>query len=196
MTSSSLHDLLPVKTHEARTTVAYQLRVTNISQKTNKPYPDASKSVLISNILTLLVTAASGYAVYFSAQSIPKLQKYEQTAEKAAEWSSTAKKQLWDTRYTVGAGFIFSLFSLYNGLSFVLFTSSKLVFRNSAWALVLAAGSYGISLYMRSYWNNKAKIPMLEEYNRAIEDSTQVAKALDVLVLGWLVVAPLKLFGV
>lgn len=63
--------------------------------------------VLISNILTLLVTAASGYAVYFSAQSIPKLQKYEQTAEKAAEWSSTAKKQLWDTRYTVGAGFIF-----------------------------------------------------------------------------------------
>ncbi|CRK43792.1 hypothetical protein HYQ45_002387 [Verticillium longisporum] len=152
--------------------------------------------VLISNILTLLVTAASGYAVYFSAQSIPKLQKYEQTAEKAAEWSSTAKKQLWDTRYTVGAGFIFSLFSLYNGLSFVLITSSKLVFRNTAWALALAAGSYGISLYMRSYWNNKAKIPMLEEYNRAIEDSTQVAKALDVLVLGWLVVAPLKLFGV
>ncbi|KAM9884810.1 hypothetical protein VDGL01_00995 [Verticillium dahliae] len=162
--------------------------------------------VLISNILTLLVTAASGYAVYFSAQSIPKLQKYEQTAEKAAEWSSTAKKQLWDTRYTVGAGFIFraewltrpkqSLFSLYNGLSFVLFTSSKLVFRNTAWALVPAAGSYGISLYMRSYWNNKAKIPMLEEYNRAIEDSTQVSKALDVLVLGWLVVAPLKLFGV
>ncbi|KAM0325926.1 hypothetical protein ACHAQA_007231 [Verticillium albo-atrum] len=152
--------------------------------------------VLISNILTVLVTAASGYAVYFSAQSIPKLQKYEQTAEKAAEWSAAAKKQLWDTRYTVGAGFLFSLFSLYNSVSFLLFTSSKLFFRNAAWSLVLTAGSYGVGLYMRSYWNNKAKIPLLEEYNRAIEDSTQVAKALDALVLGWLVLTPLKLFGV
>jgi hypothetical protein len=81
-------------------------------------------------------------------------------------------------------------------VSFLLFTSVKLVFRNTAWALVLAAGAYGVGLYMRSFWSNKAKIPMVEDYNRAIEDTTQVTKALDGLVLGWLVLAPLKLFGI
>ena len=46
----------------------------------------------------------SAYAAWVSIQSIPKLRKYEEKAQKAAEWSRTAEKRLWDTRYTVGAG--------------------------------------------------------------------------------------------
>lgn len=57
-------------------------------------------------ILSLAIANVSGYCLYHSAQSIPKLQQYERKAEKAAEWSDVAAKRLWDTRYTVGAGFI------------------------------------------------------------------------------------------
>jgi hypothetical protein len=78
------------------------------SEDIRKHPPDRTNIMaVLSALLTLLLTAASGYATYFSAQSIPKLQKYEDKAQKAAEWSNVATKQLWDTRYTVGAGFIF-----------------------------------------------------------------------------------------
>jgi hypothetical protein len=52
------------------------------------------------------VAVISAYATWVSARSIPKLQKYEEKAQKAAEWSRTAEKRLWDTRYTVGAGLV------------------------------------------------------------------------------------------
>lgn len=54
----------------------------------------------------------SGYSLLHSWDSIPKLQKYEKKAEKGAEWSRTAEKQLWDTRYTVAAGLIMVSFLL------------------------------------------------------------------------------------
>lgn len=52
------------------------------------------------------VALVSAYATAVSIQSIPKLRKYEGKAQKAAEWSRAAEKQLWDTRYTVGAGLV------------------------------------------------------------------------------------------
>ena len=60
----------------------------------------------ITNILALALAIVSGYALSNSYQSIPKLRKYEERAEKAAEWSHSAEKRLWDTRYTVAAGFV------------------------------------------------------------------------------------------
>ena len=56
--------------------------------------------------LLLVIAAVSGYCLLHSSSSIPKLQKYEGKAKKAAEWSTAAEKRLWDTRYTVAAGFI------------------------------------------------------------------------------------------
>jgi len=55
--------------------------------------------------VVLVLGAVSAGALYRSSQSIPKLQKYESDAKRAAEWSSTAEERLWATRYTVGAGF-------------------------------------------------------------------------------------------
>ena len=56
--------------------------------------------------LPIGIAALSAYCLARSAQSIPKLQRYEDSAKKAARWSNAADKRLWDTRYTVGAGFI------------------------------------------------------------------------------------------
>ena len=57
-----------------------------------------------SALLYVAIACLSAYGLSHSARSIPKLKKYEDKAERAAKWSNTADKRLWDTRYTVGAG--------------------------------------------------------------------------------------------
>lgn len=57
---------------------------------------------LVAAILILI----SGYALKQSLTSISNVKTYEAKAEKAADWSNTAKTRLWDTRYTIGAGFV------------------------------------------------------------------------------------------
>jgi len=64
-----------------------------------------------------------------------------------------------------------------------------------AWPLLLGAGEYLVSRYMRSFWEQKAKIPLLDEYNAAVSDTISVIGYLDVLAFGWGVVAVLKLVG-
>lgn len=58
-----------------------------------------------TNTLGILIAIVSAFALVHSAHSIPRLLKYEDKAKKAAEWSRTAEKNLWDIRYTVGTGF-------------------------------------------------------------------------------------------
>lgn len=60
----------------------------------------------LTNLVAIVLTLISGYATYQSATSILNIRKYEEKAEKAAEWSNTAKQRLWDTRYTIGTGFV------------------------------------------------------------------------------------------
>lgn len=60
----------------------------------------------LSTLLALALAALSLFALYHPAQSIPKLQRYESKAEKAAKWSNIAEKKLQDTRYTVGAALV------------------------------------------------------------------------------------------
>lgn len=55
-------------------------------------------------ILSIMTGAVSAAALFISGSSIPRLRKYEDKAEKAAEWSNIAEERLWNTRYTVGAG--------------------------------------------------------------------------------------------
>lgn len=59
-----------------------------------------------TNMLGILIALVSAFALVHSADSIPRLLKYEDKAKKAAEWSRTAEKQLWEIRYTVGTGFV------------------------------------------------------------------------------------------
>lgn len=59
-----------------------------------------------TGLVALILFLVSGFALVQSLTSIANIKKYEQKAEQAADWSSTAKKRLWDTRYTIGAGFV------------------------------------------------------------------------------------------
>lgn len=59
-----------------------------------------------TGVVALILILVSGYALIQSLTSIANIKKYESKAEKAADWSSSAKKRLWDTRYTIGTGFV------------------------------------------------------------------------------------------
>ncbi|KAM7212025.1 hypothetical protein V8F06_012585 [Rhypophila decipiens] len=147
----------------------------------------------LTTLLALAIANVSGYCLYHSAQSIPKLQRYEQKAEKAAEWSNVAEKRLWDTRYTVGAGFLMTTISLLTAFSHIIFTWRS--FGTVAWTAALAAGELGVSGYMKGFWSNKSKIPLpsMGDYNEAISDTERVMGLSDVLGVGWAVFAGLML---
>lgn len=64
---------------------------------------------MASAILTLLhagQAAFGGYNLYLASIAISKLQEYEETSEKAAQYSNTAEHQLHKTRTTQASGTI------------------------------------------------------------------------------------------
>lgn len=60
----------------------------------------------LTSLVSIAISLVSGYATYQSFASIVNIKKYEDRAQKAAEWSNTAERRLWDTRYTIGTGFV------------------------------------------------------------------------------------------
>lgn len=46
---------------------------------------------------------------------------------------------------------------------------------------------------MRSFWDSKAKIPLLDEYNEAISDTQTVIDMLNWVGAGWTAIAVVKL---
>lgn len=46
---------------------------------------------------------------------------------------------------------------------------------------------------MRSFWDSKAKIPLLDEYNEAISDTKTVIDMLNWMAAGWTAIAVCKL---
>lgn len=48
---------------------------------------------------------------------------------------------------------------------------------------------------MHGFWATKAKVPMVDQYNAAISQSMDVIGLLDVLSIGWGIMAALKLVG-
>ena len=64
--------------------------------------------------------------------------------------------------------------------------------RRIIWAAVLSGSEYFASQYMRSFWADKGKVPMMDEYNDAISDTVNVIGMSDVLAMGWGLMAVLK----
>lgn len=61
----------------------------------------------LSGLLILLFVpqaCLSAYTIYLSSIIIPKLRQYEEKSEKAAQYSSTAERQLHKTRTTQTSG--------------------------------------------------------------------------------------------
>ncbi|OLN87742.1 hypothetical protein CCHL11_05649 [Colletotrichum chlorophyti] len=148
-----------------------------------------------TNVLGILIALVSGFGLVHSADSVPKLLKYEDKAKKAAEWSRTAEKALWDIRYTVGTGLVGCLLSAISGVAFSLFVARGPSVLAVGWPVLLAAGlSYG-HRYMRSFWATKPKVPMMTEFNDAISDSMVVQDLLNPLAGAWALVAVCKVLG-
>lgn len=176
------------------------------------------------NPLAGMLAAAGGDALHRSWKSIPKLQKYEEKAEKAANWSNAAERRLWDTRYTVVAGFVtvrvadFSVCHLpsYAELGVVLCSLTESGCTQSAVSVLtaiaflfildnglfelalsfsLAAVNFCVARYMQSFWADKAKIPLMKDYNAAISDTVTVMNLMDVLAGGWVIFGVAKVFG-
>ncbi|ROW01040.1 hypothetical protein VSDG_02852 [Cytospora chrysosperma] len=147
----------------------------------------------VTSLVAIALTLVSGYATYQSTASILNIRKYEEKAERAAEWSNTAKKRLWDTRYTIGAGFASCLLSLSTATAYIFVSSepsiSKAPVRN-VWPAVLAVAlRFGASRYMYKFWSTKAMIPRMDQYNAAISQSMEVINVLNVLSIGWGILA-------
>ncbi|KAK1992564.1 hypothetical protein LX36DRAFT_684827 [Colletotrichum falcatum] len=148
-----------------------------------------------TNVLGVLIALVSGYALVHSVDSIPRLLKYEDKAKKAADWSSTAEKKLWEIRYTVGTGFVGCLLSAISGLAFTFYVARGPGILAVAWPALLAAGlAYGRE-YMHSFWATKPKVPMMKDFNEAISDSMMVQDLMRPLAGAWALVAACKLVG-
>ena len=78
---------------------------------------------------------------------------------------------------------------------YLIFVGGGLGFYRIGWPLFLAGGHYWVARYMRDFWNTKAKIPLMQEYNSAIDDSKEVIKMLEPIAAAWVAVAVLKLVG-
>lgn len=59
-------------------------------------------------------------------------------------------------------------------------------------AVLAVALRFGASRYMHDFWATKAKVPLVDQYNAAISQSMDVIGLLDVLSVGWAMVAALK----
>ncbi|KAK0622662.1 hypothetical protein B0T14DRAFT_405133, partial [Immersiella caudata] len=139
----------------------------------------------LSKILCLGIACTSAYSLYHSSQSIPKLRKYEEKAEKAAKWSNTAERRLWDTRYTVGAGVASALASLLYAFNLLFISGPSRTFSGIFWAAALCLGDFAASGYLRSFWAKERKVPLMDEYNDAISHSMTVMSLSDVLAYLW-----------
>lgn len=58
----------------------------------------------ILSLLTTFQAGFSAYNLYLFSIAIPKLQKYEETSEKAAKYSNMAENELYKTRVTQASG--------------------------------------------------------------------------------------------
>lgn len=150
---------------------------------------------LLSGALSIVIACLSGFSVYHSAQSIPKLQRYESKAQEAAKWSNTAERDLQKTRYTVGTGLVFGLLSLVGGLYRAIFAASHSGFLSVLSAVSISVAGFGAAAYMQDYWGGKRKIPFVGGFNDAITDTGNVMQHLNMLAAGWGVMAVLQLCG-
>ena len=150
---------------------------------------------IISTILSMGLAALSGYCLYYPAQSIPKLQRYEPKAEKAAKWSNVAEKKLQDTRQTVGAGLVMTLVSLLSSLQYLLYGVKGFSILSVVWAAGMCYSELHVSGYVKGFWGKERKVPLMNDYNDAISDMMATTELSGVLALGWGLMAIVKLLG-
>jgi hypothetical protein len=88
-----------------------------------------------------------------------------------------------------------NLVSLFTSFYFLLFVPHGFSFRAALWAALISAAEHFAGQYMHNFWNDKAKIPLMDDYNEAISHTVNVIGLSDVLAVGWGVLCVMKLIG-
>ncbi|KEF62161.1 uncharacterized protein A1O9_00133 [Exophiala aquamarina CBS 119918] len=126
---------------------------------------------------------ASAYVGTFSAIAIFNLQKREEQTKQAAKYLDTAAHQLHKTRTTQTSGAVATLTSLVSSLilaaSLAAGTTSLVLSTANALGLALAYN------HLTSFWQNKAKVPFVKDYNDGIRASNNLRQLLAGLTVSW-----------
>jgi len=150
---------------------------------------------MFQSLIHCLQAGLSGYVLYHASISVPKLQKYESKSEKAAKYSNTAAEQLQRTRSTQTVGVVAGVFSTITSLVLALHvvpSGSKNLALNVAAGLATA----GASVYMGHFWDEKAKVPLMQDYNDAINSSKTIRGQLALIGMLWGVSSFFSVFDV
>jgi hypothetical protein len=85
-------------------------RPRNSPHSASPTFPQTFKQAIAMNLITLvpavLLGLLSTYGASVSYRAVTRLRAYEETSEKAAEWSNTAAQRLYKTRTTQAGGAI------------------------------------------------------------------------------------------
>jgi hypothetical protein len=85
--------------------------------------------------------------------------------------------------------------SFLSSLYFLFFIPPGFGLQRVGWAVLLCAAERFSSQYMHNFWADKAKIPLMDEYNEAISNCQNVVGLSDVLSVCWGLVAAFKTIG-
>ncbi|PSK46090.1 hypothetical protein C1H76_8847 [Elsinoe australis] len=145
----------------------------------------AGIAVNYAEILHIGQATLAGYGIYVSWISITNLRQYEEKSEKAAKWSNEAARQLHTTRTTQAAGMVAAVLNL--GASLFLATSWHLIPRK--YRILASPAMLLVTLlargYMYNFWTEKAKVPMVDGYNEAIDKTKYLIVTLQYLEYSW-----------
>ncbi len=133
-------------------------------------------SAVLLPLLHVSQACLSAYTLYLASLTIPKLQQYEETSEKAAKYSNTAEHQLHKTRMTQASGALTTTFSLLTSLALTALPTSL-----PPWSsLLLSTANFGACIFahehIRNFWRGKAKVPLpgMNDFNSSITLTNQM----------------------
>ncbi|KAF6231665.1 hypothetical protein HO173_010197 [Letharia columbiana] len=134
----------------------------------------------LTTLLACPLALLSIYAGQKSYHAIMNLHSDQDRAEKAAEHSNKAARELWRIRLTQAGGAATVLLSLVSTLALVFLSAAPELL-----ASVNVAAEISASLYISGYWRAKAEVPFMTEYNEAIRRSNDLRRLLIALSAGW-----------
>ncbi|RYP90478.1 hypothetical protein DL770_003389 [Monosporascus sp. CRB-9-2] len=157
--------------------------------------------MVLMQLIHLTQIALAGYGALHSYGAITNLRTYESTAEKAAQYSNEAERQLRGTRTTQGAGAFALAASLGAALHLLLNGSA---FRCGLLAVVVAAVVAAARAHVRGFWGppngdgrtagKKIPLPKMGRYNEAQRHTEEILKVLDWVTYSWVVAAVVGIF--
>lgn len=125
------------------------------------------------------------YTALLSYTSIVKLNKYEELSEKAAGYSNTAEHQLHKTRTTMASGALATLCSLLSSAALIVISPETDRRQMLLISMVNTAATAFAYVHISNFWRVKAKIPMVTDFNDAINTSNAMRTSLLYLAMTW-----------